>query len=310
MFQGKDMCLIMNMKLGQIYNRWMGTLTQSTKTSKCVVFSTLNDQMLISRKIHWDKYVKRMLDLPKSKSLLDILGICIDDTHLYLVHEYVVCETLETRIEARRDGGSYYVTSLWQSEVKSHLMNLLEGMEIIHSYGLLHPGLTAGKILVTNRGICKLYDFCLPQDATSKLMILKSQGKHFVRQLPPESLLRNEYLQESDVWSFATVVWNLVSKESVEAIEDNEMISMEESIASLSEKWPAEFCHLRNPNLFRCWMFNSSLRPSMNSLRKSFMEILSFKTTSSLSETLSDSQSDLYLPMKGPSNSKVIETDF
>lgn len=39
----------------------------------------------------------------------------------------------------------------------------------------LHPGLSTKKILLTKTGVCKLYDFCLAEDATGIILSKKSK---------------------------------------------------------------------------------------------------------------------------------------
>ncbi|KAJ8048554.1 Tyrosine kinase receptor Cad96Ca [Holothuria leucospilota] len=215
LIQARDMCLILNMKKGRIYNRWMGTIG-SCKPKRCVVFSTLNDEVLKGGDIHWDIFVKRILDLPEAESLVKVEGICIDVAYLYLVHEHLVCETLQSRIQTERNNrsGSGVSKALWESKIAIYILDILKGMEIIHSFGFVHPGISPGKILVTSNDHCKLYDFCLIQDAPFRLTHLKGQNKFDVY-LSPETKKRNEYTQKSDVWSTGLVIWEIMSPGNV-----------------------------------------------------------------------------------------------
>lgn len=44
LFYEDDMCMIYNMKMGRLYNRWMGTITLSNNGNKCVVISTVSGE--------------------------------------------------------------------------------------------------------------------------------------------------------------------------------------------------------------------------------------------------------------------------
>lgn len=46
LFYEDDMCMIYNMKMGRLYNRWMGTITLSNNGNKCVVISTVSGEKL------------------------------------------------------------------------------------------------------------------------------------------------------------------------------------------------------------------------------------------------------------------------
>lgn len=42
-------------------------------------------------------------------------------------------------------------------------------------FQFLHPGLTMKKVLVSGTRICKLYDFCLAEDATHRVKTIKNK---------------------------------------------------------------------------------------------------------------------------------------
>lgn len=44
---------------------------------------------------------------------------------------------------------------------------------LLHQF--LHPGLSPKKILVSKEGRCKLYDFCLAEDARKRIVLMKSK---------------------------------------------------------------------------------------------------------------------------------------
>ncbi|KAJ8039726.1 Serine/threonine-protein kinase ste20 [Holothuria leucospilota] len=221
MFYQKDMCMIYNMKLGRLYNRWMGTVNVPNESSKCVVMSTVTADVLRTKEVHWDVFVKRVLELPKTNTLVNVEGIGVDKACLYIIHEHLTCETLFVRLNVHQNMGvpNTAFIPMFGSEVIAHMLEILEGMELLHSFGFVHPGLSTKKVLVTNQGNCKLYDFCLCEDACN-VVRMKSQivqtprtGNHFA----PEVILRNEYTKASDLWSTAVVLWELMSGNGIMA---------------------------------------------------------------------------------------------
>ncbi|KAJ8021970.1 Muscle, skeletal receptor tyrosine-protein kinase [Holothuria leucospilota] len=152
-----------------------------------------------------------------------------------LINEHIVCGTLDLHVRAFNMSH----VPMSASEVNCHLLGILEGMALIHSYGFLHPGLSSNKILLTNQGVCKLYDFCLSDNARNILEYKMSRVSStscfrpityiesfvsfllafhvFVKktlslnQFPPEAIQRNDYSQKSDVWSTAVVIWEILS---------------------------------------------------------------------------------------------------
>ncbi|KAJ8048545.1 Ephrin type-A receptor 3 [Holothuria leucospilota] len=295
MFRSKDMCLIIIMNSGNLLSRWMGTISLSKNHTKCVVFSTVSDVTVKNCDIQWNTYVKRVLDLPAHNSLVKLEGICVNQVNLYLVHEHLTCDSLESIISSRRIA-SYRYGAFPTSEVASYLMDILGGMEVLHSFGFLLPGLSTKKVLVTDKGQCKLYDFFLSEDAPNKTRNMKSEKDCSINDLPPEALLRNEYSQASDMWCVAVVLWKLMTYDLIPVVLQN---MDERKVCSVTQDWPASHLGLKNPLLFECWMYDDSFRPSVNKLRSSFEEVIRNVQAFSISEDTEESMSDLYISMDG-----------
>ncbi|KAJ8038139.1 Fibroblast growth factor receptor 3 [Holothuria leucospilota] len=144
-----------------------------------------------------------------------MVGICLRNERFHLVQEYLNFKTLYVRLQQCMGSSSSSTTLMMMktSEVMEHLLGILEGLELLHSYGFLHPGLSTKKVLLTNKGICKLYDFCLDKDAGSITDLKKSQMQTCgMNQFAPEALHQDEYTKASDVWSTAVVIWEIISE--------------------------------------------------------------------------------------------------
>ncbi|KAJ8041341.1 Ephrin type-B receptor 3 [Holothuria leucospilota] len=288
-FYEKDLCLILSMKMGQLYNRWMGSINVSDGTSKCVVISTVSDTTLKDKSINWNGFIKRVLELPDNINLTKIEGICVDSAHLYLLHEHLICGTLEIRVKEKQDKDV--------SEIIGYISGILEGMELIHSYGFLHPGLSTKKILLTKEGVCKLYDFCLSENAASVVSNKKASMNCSVNQLAPEALLRNEYTQGSDVWSVAVVIWEIMTGGCPPFCLDGPTMSSQR-ISVAPETWPEMYQQLRNNRLIDCWNRDLFHRPTVNQLRNSFKGLFETLESQTLKEDFLQTTLDLYVPMK------------
>ncbi|XP_071855350.1 uncharacterized protein [Apostichopus japonicus] len=291
-FSENDFCLLLSIKMGTIYNRWMGTI----HGKKCAVLTTTSDGVIKKKIIHWDIFVKRTLDLPKTNHLTKIEGIGVDKTGtLYLITEHVVCETLDSRLNFDPDSECTQSPMLVPDAMK-HISGILEGMAFIQSYGFLHPGFSTKKVLYTKDGICKLYDFCLAEDAPKIVSLKKSlMVSCTLNQLPPESVFRNEYTHESDVWSTAVVLWEILSDGTSPFPVDEELIPGQD-VETPNLIWPPRYLQLSNLSLFDCWNQNCSLRPSIHQLRASFKSIFETLIENSFYEI---PLSSLYTPMGG-----------
>ncbi|PIK43968.1 putative vascular endothelial growth factor receptor 1 [Apostichopus japonicus] len=235
-FTESEFCILLAIKVGTIYNRWMGTIRMSSDVNKCAVLTTITEGITKKKIIHWNSFVKRTLDLPTTDRLTRIEGIAVDKTNIYLVTEHSVCETLESRLTFDPSSHSSPFLVL---DVMKHITAIVEGIECLQSFGFLHPGLSTKKILYTKEGICKLYDFCLAEDA-SKIVTIKKP------QFPPESFFRNEYSAESDVWSTAVVIWEILSMGDSPFPVDED-IKPGQDVKAPTLNWPQRYFQLRYP---------------------------------------------------------------
>ncbi|XP_071852266.1 uncharacterized protein [Apostichopus japonicus] len=292
-FSESEFCILLTIKVGTIYNRWMGTIRMSSDVNKCAVLTTITEGVIKKTIINWNAFVKRTLDLPTTDRLTRIEGIAVDKTTLYLVTEHNVCDTLDSRLT---NDPSSHSRPFLVLDVMKHITAIVEGIECLQSYGFLHPGLSTKKILYTKEGICKLYDFCLAEDASKIIALKKTQiNTVSLNQFPPESFFRNEYTAESDVWSTAVVIWEILSRgEHPFPVDEDRKPGQDVKAPTLN--WPQRYLQLRNLVLFDCWSQKCSLRPSIHHLKESFKAIFETLIDNSFYEI---PHSESYMPMGG-----------
>lgn len=302
MFYEEDMCMIYNMKMGRMYERWMGTISLANGDKKCVVISTVTDLVLKKKDIHWDSFVKRALDLPDVENLTKVEGICIDRVHLYLLHEHLICGNLDARITLRNDSSSSrtscQLSPVSTTEAIRCILGILEGLKVIHSYGFVHPGLSTKKILLTKQGICKLYDFCLVEDTHRTVETKKLQTANNLNNFAPETWMRNEYNHESDIWASAVVIWHIISSGIPPFSVEQTIEKDTRPTVVLPETWPEACLPLRNDVLLECLVLETSSRPTIDRLRQSFIATAERLRSSISARRSTCNLTDLYIPMK------------
>ncbi|XP_071843787.1 tyrosine-protein kinase BTK-like isoform X2 [Apostichopus japonicus] len=269
----KDISIINSIKMGNIYNRWLGTVNLPSRSNTCVVITSITETVWRTNEIHWEAFLRNCLQLPESKNLTKIEAISIESNNLYLVSEHLVCGTLHCLLtqEAVEKRNVYCCSSL--PDVIKHVTGLLEGMHIINTYGFLHPGLSTRKLLVTTDGQLKLYNFCLAGHA-SRIATLQ-RSKMFsatLNQYPPEMLISSEYTESSDVWSIAITIWEIMSNGMSPFPDDTEITSHKE-LFEPSFPWPEKYFQIKDKILYNCWSQNCACRPSIHRLKGTFMEI-------------------------------------
>ncbi|XP_071843000.1 tyrosine-protein kinase SRK3-like isoform X1 [Apostichopus japonicus] len=268
----KDVSIIMVIKIGKIHNRWTGSINIPGGITKCVVLTTMADRVK-KKTIHWDAFIKLCLELPKTEHIVKVEAISIQKKYNYLITEHLVCETLKSKLSRTGDesaaASSYGSLSI--PDVIQHVAGILEAMDILKSFGFLHPGLSTRKILITHQGVCKLYDFCLAGDAPKIAALIKQQMMNVsLNEFPPEMLLSSEYTESSDVWSTAVVIYEIMSGGNPPFPDS---MKPDKDMPATTPSWPTTYKELKNNALFESWSHNCSLRPSIHHLRGTFLEI-------------------------------------
>jgi serine/threonine protein kinase len=92
----------------------------------------------------------------------------------------------------------------------SFLVDILLGLEYMHSMGLVHCDIKPHNIIVVN-GVAKIADFGLCQ------YVLPGQMKDMVTSSPnycaPEIFQRRDYTEKIDVWSWACLAYQIMTKD-------------------------------------------------------------------------------------------------
>ncbi|PIK45076.1 hypothetical protein BSL78_18063 [Apostichopus japonicus] len=79
MFKLQDVCVLTKLNFGALYKRWTGTLTHKDNLNKCIVIITESGKNETNKRLHWNAFVRRLLELPaNSKNLVGTEGIYID----------------------------------------------------------------------------------------------------------------------------------------------------------------------------------------------------------------------------------------
>ncbi|XP_071839648.1 tyrosine-protein kinase CSK-like [Apostichopus japonicus] len=301
MFNESNMKLIFKLKPGLMYNRWMGSIVTREGTQKCVVMTTAREKFIRRQVLLWKLFVKNTLDLPVTKKhLVKVEGFGLMTEKVYLIQEYVECQTLESRLT---DANSAVTSSkpLYMTEAVGLISGILEGMYVIQSHGFLHPGFSTKKILIHKDGFCKLYDFCLDEDAVKISSLKKSKVEYSLNLFAPEVWRDNKYNKMSDVWSTAVVIWEIVSNGShpFGCDQDGE-VAPNVDPTLLKERHAIFTEHLRNNALYTCFNEDWKKRPTIQQLRESYFQVFDVIEDGSYETP----RLDLYTSMNPNSNGK------
>ncbi|PIK53595.1 hypothetical protein BSL78_09513 [Apostichopus japonicus] len=85
------------------------------------------------------------------------------------------------------------------------------GMAYLAYNNYRHPGLCLKKVLLTNVMTCKLYDFWPDDLSGERLRTILDKPDPPTAWFPTETIFLRQYSGESDVWSYAVLLWELFS---------------------------------------------------------------------------------------------------
>ncbi|XP_042961402.1 serine/threonine-protein kinase STY17-like isoform X2 [Carya illinoinensis] len=138
----------------------------------------------------------------RHKNVVRFIGACTKPPHLCIVTEYM-------------PGGSLY-DFLHKNHNILELPQLLEfaidvsmGMEYLHQNNIIHRDLKTANLLMDTHNVVKVADFGVARFQNQEGVMTAETGTY--RWMAPEVINHQPYNQKADVFSFAIVLWELVT---------------------------------------------------------------------------------------------------
>lgn len=190
-------------------------------------------------------------------NILLFMGVCLDPPDLAIITEFMPRGSLYDVIHNDK-------ISLPFPLIKNMAIDILKGLHFIHSAGIIHRDLKSPNLLVDKSWNIKIADFGL------SVMKAESNDDAQVSLLwtAPEILMKQQgcYTDKSDVYSFAIILWELMSRQTpfssfiVAAISPAVVGGQRPPIDS---KWDEQISNL----ITMCWASSPHARPSVKEAR-------------------------------------------
>lgn len=210
-----------------------------------------------------------------------LFGVCVDGHPLCLVFEFSEHdESLqEYLIESGRGQCSIHRQAGVQN-VKPKLSNLdqisiakqiANGMEYLANKGYIHRELCAKNCVIGKGMVVKISNLgfsWMGPNTDYYSLDLHERASYPVRWLPPETLQFGTFSQDSDIWSFGVLLWEIYSSGLTPyyGMNDEEVISLVvgEDILPCPKECPKEMYEIMQG----CWSQFPSERPRFNSIHQ------------------------------------------
>ncbi len=89
---------------------------------------------------------------------------------------------------------------LSESIIRKYTIQILEGLEYLHSHNIIHSDLKGANILVDRDGTCKLTDFGGAKIVKEEIDLKKNSFKGTPNWMAPETVKRMEITRFTDIW--------------------------------------------------------------------------------------------------------------
>ncbi|XP_065841913.1 fibroblast growth factor receptor 3-like [Oscarella lobularis] len=137
------------------------------------------------------------------ENVIGLLGVCcLNGGGLWIVMEY-----------AEKGNLLAYIRAAKKADTLSYGLQIAKGMEHLASKMCIHRDLAARNILVCHNDVLKISDFGLTKDVHyfEYYRLHQPDAAVPIKWTAPEVMFDKVYTEESDVWSFGIVLWEIAT---------------------------------------------------------------------------------------------------
>jgi len=228
------------------------------------------------------------------RNIVQLQEVMVEANDCFMVFEYLAHD-----LTGLLNHPNYTLDS---SQKKDLAQQLFQGLEYLHTRGVLHRDIKAANILVSNEGVLKLADFGLARFYAKRHQLDYTNRVITIWYRSPELLLgETQYGPAVDIWSAACVMMEIFTKRAIFAGDGSEIGQLEKIHSILGTPNPADW-----PNLIEMPWFEL-LRPSYrkpNVFKEKYKEHLTAAAFELLAAMFQ------YDPAKRPTAAEVLEHPY
>uniref|UniRef100_A0AAR2JS42 Tyrosine-protein kinase n=1 Tax=Pygocentrus nattereri TaxID=42514 RepID=A0AAR2JS42_PYGNA len=169
---------------------------------KKVAVKTVREDAMTEEEFKEEAQVMMKLSHPK---LVQLYGVCMQRSPLYLVFEFLENGCLTDFLRSRR-------SSFSQEALLGMCLDVSEAMAYLESSNFIHRDLAARNCLVSETLVVKVSDFGMTRFVLDDQYTSSEGTKFSVKWSAPEVVKYKKFSSKSDVWSFGVLMWEVYSE--------------------------------------------------------------------------------------------------
>ncbi|XP_055386456.1 atrial natriuretic peptide receptor 2-like isoform X2 [Condylostylus longicornis] len=204
------------------------------------------------------------------KNIIKLIGVCLQSEPMYTIMEFMLYGDLRNFLLARRnlvDGKITDESDISPKRLSMYALDVARGLSYLADEKYVHRDIACRNCLVNTQRVVKIGDFGMARPTfESDYYRFNRKGMLPVRWMAPESLGLGLFTPASDVWSFAVLLYEIITfgsfpyqglsnKQALEAIKQGQILTIPRGVKP----------HLEGL-MKACWSLDYKKRPSASEI--------------------------------------------
>ncbi|KAK1439227.1 hypothetical protein QVD17_05043 [Tagetes erecta] len=234
-----------------------GDLYKGTYCSQEVAIKVLKPERIdadMLREFSQEVFIMRKI---RHKNVVQFIGACTEPTKLCIVTEFMAQGSIYNFLH--KQNGSFKLPLLLKIAI-----DISKGMSYLHQNNIIHRDLKTANLLMDEHDVVKVADFGVARVQTESGVMTAETGTY--RWMAPEVIEHKPYDHKADVFSFAIVLWELLTGE----VPYSYLTPLQAAVGVVQQGLRPTIPKQTHPKLREllecCWQHDPTLRPNFTEI--------------------------------------------